>query len=178
MKKTDVLIALERVDAAHRAWTQARIEFLSGSNAVMNLLVHEAAANYMSVDDIAKASGFTAKRVREMMRNAGLDPKNGKRLLSQKAAEALATNAALMGIEPGDMDLMSPLAYLPMGSKMKRELQDARTSQVTEVPEVSGNLLARVGAIIAEETSCGYCDGTCGACTETAQRIINVVQGS
>lgn len=175
MKKIDVQIALEAVNAAHEKWTTARIEFLSGSNAVMSLLIHEASANFMSAEDVAKASGFTAKRVRQMMRDAGLNPKDGKRLLSKKAAEALASNAALMGIEPHEMDLTSPLAYLPMGSVMKRELQDKRTSQVTEV---SGNLLSRVGVIIADETECGHCDGPCGACTETAQRIINLVQGS
>lgn len=149
MRKFDVVIALEAVNEAHKKWTQARLEFLSGSNAVMSRLIREAAVNFMSAEEVAKASGFTTKRVRQIMRDAGLNPKSGKHLLSKTAAEALASNAVLLGIEPSEMDLMSPLAYLPMGEKMKRELQDKQISQVTEldeteIPETEVERLAEV----------------------------------
>lgn len=130
MKRLDVIGHLERVREAKREWTIARISFDTDVNAMMRRLLHEAAANYMSPEDVAKASGFTTKRVRQMMRDIGLNPRDGKTLLSNKAAEALANNAALLGIEPRDMDLMSPLAYLPMGSVMKRALADAAVSKV------------------------------------------------
>lgn len=134
MKKIDVLIQLQRINEAHRKWNVARLEFLTASNHMMARLLHEAAANFMSAEEVAKASGFTVKNIRNQMRNAGLNPKDGKRLLSKKAAEALANNAALLGIEPHEMDLMSPLAYLPMGEQMKRELRASAVSQVTDVP--------------------------------------------
>lgn len=136
MKKIDVLTQLEKINDAHKRWSAARLEFLTASNHMMARLLHEAAANFMSAEEVAKASGFTIKNVRNQMRNAGLNPKDGKRLLSKKAAEALANNSALLGIEPREMDLMSPLAYLPMGEQMKREL---RASAVSQVTEVSGN---------------------------------------
>lgn len=135
MKRLDVIALLEAVRDAKKEWTIARITFDSDVHAIMRRLLHEAAHNYMSPEDVAKASGFTTKRVRQMMRDIGLNPRDGKNLLNRKAAEALATNADLMGIEPRDMDLMSPLAYLPMGSVLKRQLQDRAVSQVTAFPE-------------------------------------------
>lgn len=179
MKKFDVQIALEGVHEAKAAWAKAITKFNSDIDAMMARLLREAAVNYMSAEEVAKVSGFTVKRVRQMMRDAGLNPRDGKTLLSKKAAEALAENSALLGIEPHEMDLMSPLAYLPMGEQMRRDLiQNKVVSQVDPDEFLETPLLARVGVIIAEETSCGYCDGSCPACIETAQRIINVVQGA
>lgn len=139
MKRIDVEHALNAVQVAERTWLEARAEFNTGLTYTMHRLLHEAAHNFMSVEDIAKISGWSLKRVRTTMRSIGLDPRDGVRLLSRKAAEALANNTALMGIEPSEMDLTSPLAYLPMGDKMKRELQAKTVSQVDEIPEVSGN---------------------------------------
>lgn len=136
MKKFDVIIALESVQSAKREWAAGVTMFNASVDTLMSRLLHEAAANYMSPEEVARASGFTPKRVRQMMRDRGLNPRDGKTVLNQKASEALANNAALLGIEPSEMDLMSPLAYLPMGEKMKRELQDKTVSQVHEV---SGN---------------------------------------
>ncbi len=134
MKRSEVETAFENLRDAKGAWAQRHREFNDGVAQIMRLLMHEAAVNYMSHHDVARMSGYSVKRVRDLMRAAGLNPRDGKRLLSQKAAEALANNAALMGIEPGEMDLMSPLAYLPMGSVMKRELAESRTARVNEQP--------------------------------------------
>jgi len=139
MKKFDVQIALEGIAEAKATWAKAITEFNAGVEYVMTRLIHEAAANYMSVEEVAKASGLTPKRVRLLMRNSGLDPKKGKRLLAKHAAEALAENAALLGIAPHEMDLMSPLAYLPMGKQLRQELQNRTVSQVHELEDVSGN---------------------------------------
>ena len=147
MNKTDVRHALNGIQVAERAWTEARTEYLAGLSDVMRRLLHEAAHNFMSAEDIAKDTGWSVKRVRQHMRMIGLDPRDGVRLLSRKAAEALANNAELMAIDPSDMDLTSPLAYLPMGDKMKRELQDKTVSQVMEIPEVSGNRVHGVNYI-------------------------------
>ncbi len=132
MKKIDVLIQLEKIREARVQWGRARTEFQSGYDAALHRLLFEAAANYMSARDVATVLAITPKRVRELMRQQGLDSRS-KTLLSQKAAEALANNSALLGIEPHEMDLMSPLAYLPMGEQMKRELRASAVSQVTEV---------------------------------------------
>lgn len=131
MKKLDVILALRELREAKYQWAKAQTKFNSDVTAIMTRLLHEAAANLMSDREVANESGFTIKRVRQMMRDIGLNPRDGKTLLSSKAAEALANNATLLGIEPSEMDLMSPLAYLPMGEQMKRELQDKAVSQVT-----------------------------------------------
>lgn len=133
MKKFDVVLALSKIREANALWTKQRLAFNSDVDDLLRRLLHEAAHNFMSVEEVSKASGFTPKRVRELMRRAGLNPKDGKRLLSKKAAEALANNSALLGIEPGEMDLMSPLAYLPMGEQLKRQLHKT-VSQVHELP--------------------------------------------
>lgn len=135
MKKFDVQIALEGINEATTAWAKARIKFNSDITYLMSRLLNEAAVNFMSAEEVARYSGMTVKRVRILMRANGLDPKKGKRLLAKQAAEALSENAALLGIEPHEMDLMSPLAYLPMGSDLRKFLETKTVSQVTELPE-------------------------------------------
>lgn len=140
MNKSEIITALTRVSEAKEAHAARISEYQSGLNAVMRRLLHEAMAARMSPEEVGRLSGFTTKQIRARMKVIGLSPSNGKTVLSQKAAEALANNAALLGIEPSEMDLMSPLAYLPMGEQMKRQLQDQTVSQVHEVEsEVSGN---------------------------------------
>ena len=135
MKKDEVLANLGFVKTAKEQHALDEAKFQSDVWAVMRRLLHEAAANHMSVEMVAKSSGHTVKRIRQMMRDVGLNPASGRNLLSAKAAEALATNADLLGIEPSEMDLMSPLAYLPMGEQLRRRLQDSTVSRVTDVDE-------------------------------------------
>lgn len=122
MDKFVVLLHLEALREDNAKWAEANVRHNADVAYVMKRLLLEAVNNRMSVDEVAKAAGITAKRVRMMMRDAGLDPKSSKVLLSKQAAEALAENAALLAIEPQDMDLMSPLAYLPMGREMRERL--------------------------------------------------------
>lgn len=151
MRKFDVQIALEGIREAQGKWQKAVLTFNSDVDYAITRLLHEAAVNYMSVDQVAHASGMTAKRVRLLMRKAGLDPKSGKRLLAKQAAEALAENSALLGIEPHEMDLTSPLAYLPMGSELKQQLLDARVARVTELPgeETETSLVVALRVVLA-----------------------------
>lgn len=135
MKKLEVVSLLAMVKTAKEQHALEETKFNSDIVAVMTRLLHEAAVNYMSAEEVAKHSGFTVKRVRALMRDVGLNPRDGKGMLNRLASEALSNNAALMGIEPYEMDLMSPLAYLPMGEQMKRELADRTVSQVHEVSE-------------------------------------------
>lgn len=137
MKRLEVESMLAQVKEARETRTQFVRDITIGINTTMTRLLHEAVALYMSPDQIAAASGHKVSEVRKMLRDIGLDPKMGKTVVSKKAAAALATNASLLMVEPGEL-LMSPLAYLPMGAKMRRELENAHVSSVTE-DEVSGN---------------------------------------
>lgn len=132
MKKLDVVIALETVKEARAKWAVAQTSFTADVSTVMKRLLNEAAVNMMSAEEVAKASGLTVKRVRALMRENNLNPKNSKRLLAKTAAETLAENAALMGVEPREFDLMSPLAYLPMGSSLKGFLGNSVTGEEVE----------------------------------------------
>lgn len=135
MQKFDVQIALEGVREARSKWNTAVRQFNADADKVMTRLLHEAAANYMSSEQVAKHSGLSPKRVRSLMRLAGLNPSRGKNLLAKHAAEALATNSELLGIAPHEMDLTSPLAYLPMGSELRQALTDKTVSKVTELDD-------------------------------------------
>lgn len=123
LTKFGVLIALEGIAEARAEWHAAKRKFDADVNFLMHRLLLEAARNRMSVDEVAKASGYSVAQVRAMMRKRSLDPKKGRTLLAKQAAEALAANAELMGIQPWEMDLTSPLAYLPMGDEMRRALE-------------------------------------------------------
>lgn len=122
MKTDEVTAALGVVAEAKAEWTKARAKFDSDVALVMARLLNEAALNMMTAQQISKASGLTVKRVRQLMRDHGLNPKVGRRELAKHAAEALQENSSLLGIEPHEMDLMSPLAYLPMGSEMRKRI--------------------------------------------------------
>lgn len=139
MQKFDVQIALEKVADARNKWSAAQREFQRGHERVLARLVHEAARNFMSVGEVAKFSGLSPKRVRTIMRLHGLNPSHGKRLLSDTAAKALSENAELLGIQPHEMDLTSPLAYLPMGNDLRSALQDQTNAGVTDLPEEFGS---------------------------------------
>lgn len=110
-------------------------EFNNQVNLLLARLIREAAINRMSPEDVARAGHMTPKRVRALMRSAGLNPRYGKTLLSKQAAEALAGNAELLGVKPNEIDLMSPLAYLPAGDAVRREVIKARTAVVTELDD-------------------------------------------
>lgn len=135
MNKFDVQIALEGVREARAKWAEANREFVSNVETVMARLLHEAAANYMSVNDVAKISGLNKHRVRTMMKMNNLDPTAGKTLLHDKAAKALSENAELLGVQPHEMDLTSPLAYLPMGNELRKFLETEAVQGVKELPE-------------------------------------------
>jgi hypothetical protein len=135
MRKFDVVIALEKVAEMRSTWSASKRTFDESVNQIMTRLLHEAAQSYMSPEEVASACGLKVAQVRSMMRLNGLDPKKGKTLLAKTAAEALANNADLLGISVHDMDLMSPLAYLPMGDQMKRDLTEAGVHTVTELPD-------------------------------------------
>lgn len=119
MKKQEVLDGLAGIATAKRKWNTARLKFLSDVEAVMQRLFLEAAVNRMTAAEVGKAVGLSQPEVRRYMRKFGMNPKDGKTLLAKQAGDALTKNAALLGIEPSEMDLMSPLAYLPMGSQMR-----------------------------------------------------------
>lgn len=165
MQKFDVQIALEKVGEARREWTARQREFQSGVDSVLAVLFHEAARCYMSADEIAKASGLTTKQVRDRMKRLGLHPSAGKRALSDYAAKALAENAELLGVKPQDMDLTSPLVYLPMGNDLRSQLQDQRNAQVTDLPEdVACEMCGDVPGPDAPTTYCGDCDAERPVC--------------
>lgn len=147
MNTAEVHAYLHRVKDARAEFARVQTKFRSDMDAVLSRLTFEGLALRMSVEQIARASGVPTKRIKDFMRSGGMSPSESKTALSRKAAEALANNAALLGVEPNEIDLMSPLAYLPMGSVLRRELQDRSVSQVTE-EDVSGNFYERVADTI------------------------------
>lgn len=133
MNKFDVEMSLGRLAEQQAQWAAAQREFTDAREKALTYLIHQASRNYMSVAEVSRASGLPVARVRSLMRKAGLNPKSPRALLAEQSAKALTENAELLGIEPGQMDLTSPLAYLPMGQRLKDELIESRVARVTEV---------------------------------------------
>lgn len=138
--------AFDRVNAAReqlnlaKAGTEAEIE------RVVTRLLHECLAKRMSPSHIAEMAGWRVKEVRAAMRARGIEPKNGKGVLAKQSSAALIDNAHLLGIEPEEMDLASPLAYLPMGAELREFLETNPAKAVK--PEQS---------VVAEGLWCGSC---------------------
>lgn len=135
MDKATVAREMERVREAEAKWKAGREEFQANVTKVVNRLIHEATRHRMSVEKVSELTGYSPIKVRQIMRENGLNPKTGRNLLSKQASEALHSNAELLGVEPHKMNLLSPLAYLPMGEEMRQALTDATTAPVTEFPE-------------------------------------------
>lgn len=152
MQKYDVQMALERLREARDVWRAAKRVFETNTDKVLNRLILEGAANYMSVEEVARYSGFTPLTIRRLMTRLGMNAemRKSKRLLAKTAAEALASNADLLGIAPHEMDLMSPLAYLPMGSELRQQITDQTVSKVTEFPETEDEKVERLTEVFKE----------------------------
>lgn len=115
----------KRVKDATSEVELALTRFQADVDTIVSRLLYEALIQRMSVEQISAASGIPPRTVRAMIREKGLKASTSKGVLSRQAADALHENAALLGIEPGEFDLMSPLAYLPMGEKMRKELEES-----------------------------------------------------
>lgn len=139
MKKHEVTQALVTLREARQAWEKARLDFQADYDLAVGRLLREAAANRMSVNEVSTTLQTPIRGLRSMMRSIGLEPRQGKTALSRKAAEALAENAALLGVDPRKMDLTSPLAYLPMGNDLRRTLESQTLGRDIDFDEVSGN---------------------------------------
>jgi hypothetical protein len=133
MDKFGIELALETLREAKMTWQQAFRDFSQAYEKAVLRLIHEAMINNLSVEQFALWSGLTPKRVRFIMRRNGLDPKRGSRFLANAAAIALQRNAELMGIEPNQIDLMSPLAYLPGGDQLRRAHESEAVKGVKDV---------------------------------------------
>lgn len=143
MDLDQVTAGLKQMRSAREAWGKGRTEFFAAYDVLLRRYIYEACANYMGAAQIAEALGVGASTVRAKMRSLDLDPRGGKRSLNAAASQAMMENSALMGIDPADMDLTSPLAYLPMGSVLRKQLEMQTLSAVTEVEDtvVSRNKL-------------------------------------
>lgn len=137
MDRNTTVMLLEKTAKEKQAWNKARADWWDKYESVMAVLIHAAATNYMSATDIARHAGMKPTQVRALFHKHGLHISVGKRALADQAAKALRENADLMGVRPEEIDLMSPLAYLPMGQSLKQALLDETTRGTA--PEVSGN---------------------------------------
>lgn len=170
MQKFEIELNLEAVCEAKRKAAAAQREFGLRINKAMTRLIHEAAAQRMSVAQVAKLSGFSTAQVKARMKAMNLNPTTGKTLLSKQAADVLASNAEIMGIEPREIDLMSPLAYLPAGSLLKDKAQSKGVTDLDEAfPETDLTPEERAGI---EEAAAMY-----GPTNGDLITLINVLLG-
>lgn len=132
MHKFEIEIHLNHIRDARAELNKKVREFNIECDRAMKRLIHEAAANMMSAQEVGKHAGMSTAAVKTKMKKFNLNPSKGKTLLSKNAAEVLASNAEIMGIEPHQIDLMSPLAYLPAGKDVSAFLE---TPPITELPE-------------------------------------------
>lgn len=164
MNTLEIEMGLETIREARKQWAKAQTEYRENEAFALRRLFYEAAAKYMSAEYVSKHSGLPLARVRALMRQFGLNPKDRKALLAESASKALLENAELMGKMPHEMDLSSPLAYLPMGKHMRDQIVEARVARVTELEDapVTTGLWCRECKMF--EPDAEYWLGCCIAC--------------
>lgn len=139
MDREQIIDRLSDVKDARKEWREAKRKFDQDSRKAMTRLVLEAARNRMSVEQIGKASGMTRREVRQYLRGWGVEPNEGINAASDAAADVLTLNAERLGVDPGQIDLMSPLVYLPLGNDVTRVIESGAVRQgVTELPLSEG----------------------------------------
>lgn len=119
MERHAVLAEMNRIREATAQWTEARKNFNADVDKMLDRLILEAAQHRFSVTDLAGALGLTPRATRALMRAKGINPKYSSLFLSHHASRTLQANAEILGVDPSEIDLLSPLAYLPAGSKLK-----------------------------------------------------------
>lgn len=132
MNIIEVEHALETVALARKQWAEAQNQFNAEVERTMKRLIHEAAANRMSVQHVAKVSGYTTQQIKTRMKRMGLSQATGKTLLAKTASDAIHSNAELLGVNPSDIDLLSPLAYLEGGKGLLARTRSDRSVEVDE----------------------------------------------
>lgn len=126
MNRYDVTMLAERLREHQDAWREAARTQRETAEEITKRLLFAGAANRMGINEMASLLGMSTKDVRVRMRRYGLNPSHNRTLLAASAASALAANAEALGLDPTEVDLTSPLAYLPMGEKLLAELRDAQ----------------------------------------------------
>lgn len=160
MKRFEIDINLEHIKEQRQKWNEAARAFSDAVDTAMIRLIHEGAALRMSHTEVARKSGFTSHQIRARMKAMGLNPSGGKTLLSKQAASVLEHNAEILGIQPHEIDLMSPLAYLPAGPALKHEVSDVH--EFPETPLSVGFWCEACGFF--EEGNMHMTGGLCDAC--------------
>lgn len=122
----EIQASFEKVNAAREQMKLAVASTEAEVDRVVTRLLHECLSKRRSPEQIAEMAGWRVQEVRAAMRARGINPKSGKTVLAKQSASALIDNAHLLGIEPEDMDLTSPLAYLPMGAELRKFLETER----------------------------------------------------
>lgn len=118
MDRFGIRLHLEHIRAARDELNKKRREYDAIVNKHLPLLLLEAGQNRMSVREVSKHSGIPVRQIRARLKKLGVKSTDA-RLLPDASAKVLAANADLLNIDPADMDLMSPLAYLPAGQALR-----------------------------------------------------------
>lgn len=153
MKTHEITASLREVGAAVRTWRRAYREFNEQKDRVLKHLLMEAAFQRMSLDEAALAADLPLAGLRPIAKEMELNTKRGRSLLTRQAAETLAANAAFLGVDQTEMDLMSPLAYLPMGSGLRQFLETEATQGVAA--KMDDDERAYKGLVLLREL--GFC---------------------
>lgn len=125
MKTQEISRRLRVVGDADHEWRKARTAYETDRDRVLKRLLHEAVAARFSVEKIARDLRLGVKPAITLLRKyklIGVRSGTPRPLLADKASGALQHNAELLGINPSEFDLTSPLAYLPMGADLKARL--------------------------------------------------------
>lgn len=133
LSKEQIQVSFEKINEARQQLKLAGASVESEVNRVLTRLIHECLTKRMSPEHIAVMAGWRVKEVRSAMRARGIEPRHNKTVLAKQSASALIDNAHLLGIEPEEMDLSSPLAYLPMGKELREFLETNPVEAVEEI---------------------------------------------
>lgn len=118
--RKEVLSALSDIGTAQLEFHRVAKRYEAERDRALLPLVLEGARLRLSAKRMAAYAGVTQGRIKSILRRTGIDGRNIS-MVAEQTEKVLEHNAALLDVDITQIDLMSPLAYIPAGPGLRRE---------------------------------------------------------
>jgi len=129
VQEDQIRSGLRQIGQARAAWHEGITNFRASVEGITDRFLVEAARDRIAVHEVARLLGVRPAWVRSRMRDIGFETGRSEAALSRQAHAIIERNAEILGIDIKDIDLTSPLAYLPAGKDLLKQINSGLRKQ-------------------------------------------------